>query len=109
MNDQLTHEEIARLRRLLEEDDIRKLRLHYSQLMDAGRIDDLAGIADSHGDGTLRLAPWQAVFLSGIDAAGLGSFLTAAGRAGFRTDIETRTICVTACSGSTPPMRSMAR
>jgi len=42
MNDHLTHDEIARLRRVLEEDDIRKLRLRYSQLMDAGRIDELA-------------------------------------------------------------------
>ncbi len=37
-----TADEITRLRRLLAEDDIRKVKLLYSQLMDAGRIDDLA-------------------------------------------------------------------
>jgi hypothetical protein len=42
MTEQFTENEVARLRRLLEEDDIRKLRLLYSQLMDAGRIDELA-------------------------------------------------------------------
>lgn len=37
-----TADEITRLRTLLTEDDIRKVKLLYSQLMDAGRIDDLA-------------------------------------------------------------------
>jgi ketosteroid isomerase-like protein len=44
MTDALTSDEIARLRRLLVEDDIRKVKLLYSQLMDAGRIDELAEI-----------------------------------------------------------------
>ncbi|MGI9624332.1 MAG: nuclear transport factor 2 family protein [Acidimicrobiales bacterium] len=44
MTEQLTNDEVARLRRLLDEDEIRKLRLLYSQLMDAGRIDELAEI-----------------------------------------------------------------
>jgi len=42
MADGLTADEIARIRRLLTEDDIRKVKLLYSQLMDAGRIDELA-------------------------------------------------------------------
>lgn len=42
MTSALTDDEIARLRRLLTEDDIRKVKLLYSQLMDAGRIDELA-------------------------------------------------------------------
>jgi ketosteroid isomerase-like protein len=42
MADALTGDEIERLRRLLSEDDIRKVKLLYSQLMDAGRIDELA-------------------------------------------------------------------
>lgn len=42
MPDELSPDEITRLRRLLVEDDIRKVKLLYSQLMDAGRIDELA-------------------------------------------------------------------
>lgn len=38
----LTDAEIDRLRLLLVEDDIRKVKILYSQLMDAGRIDELA-------------------------------------------------------------------
>lgn len=41
---EFTADEIARLRRLLTEDDIRNVKLLYSQLMDAGRIDELAEI-----------------------------------------------------------------
>lgn len=40
----LTGEEIAKLRELLEIEAIRKTRLHYSHLMDTGRIDELAEI-----------------------------------------------------------------
>lgn len=39
-----TPDEVARLRRLLTEDDIRKTKMLYSALMDAGRIDELAEI-----------------------------------------------------------------
>ena len=44
MSSELTADEVGRLRRLLAEDDIRKVKLLYSQLMDAGRIDELANL-----------------------------------------------------------------
>jgi ketosteroid isomerase-like protein len=42
MTFELTADEVHRVRALLTEDDIRKVKVLYSQLMDAGRIDDLA-------------------------------------------------------------------
>jgi len=42
MTFELTADEVHRVRRLLAEDDIRRLKVRYSQLMDAGRIDDVA-------------------------------------------------------------------
>jgi len=44
MTYELTADEVHRLRGLLAEDDIRKTKVLYSQLMDAGRIDELAGL-----------------------------------------------------------------
>jgi ketosteroid isomerase-like protein len=44
MASELNPDEIGRLRLLLVEDDIRKVKLLYSQLMDAGRIDELADL-----------------------------------------------------------------
>jgi ketosteroid isomerase-like protein len=42
MTFELTQDEVHRVRQLLIEDDIRKVKILYSQLMDAGRIDDVA-------------------------------------------------------------------
>jgi hypothetical protein len=44
MTFELTAEEVHRVRRLLTEDDLRKLKVLYSQLMDAGRVDELADL-----------------------------------------------------------------
>jgi len=42
MTFELTADEVHRVRLLLTEDDIRRVKVRYSQLMDAGRIDELA-------------------------------------------------------------------
>ena len=42
MTFELTADEVHRVRRLLTEDDVRRVKVRYSQLMDAGRIDDVA-------------------------------------------------------------------
>ena len=54
--EQLSEEEITRLRTLLEEDQLRKLRILYSQLMDARRIDELAALFTE--DGVCEFGPY---------------------------------------------------
>lgn len=50
--------------------------------LDAERLDQLAALADAHGDGTLSMTPWQGVFVHGVatgDAPALRDALAALG------------------------------
>lgn len=61
-------------------------------------IEDLAALAETHGDGTLRLTPWQSVVLPGI--ADPQATVTAAAAIGLIVDPAAPLASIVACSGS---------
>lgn len=62
-------------------------------------LEDLAALAQTYGDGTLRLTPWQSVVLPGIaDAQAAAKAVTAAG---LIVDPALPLASIVACSGST--------
>ncbi len=71
-----------------------------------GRLDTsaavaLAGLGERFGDGSLRLAPWHAVFVPDVDAERADSLLRRARELGFATDPSFVRIRMFACSGVT--------
>lgn len=66
----------------------------------------LADLAEHHGDGTLRLAPWQAVFIACVPASRVKALRSTARALGLLTDPDDIAIRVTACSGSTGCLRT---
>ncbi|WP_311767720.1 precorrin-3B synthase [Burkholderia sp. Bp8963] len=68
--------------------------------LDAARLDALAALADTHGDGTLSITPWQGVFIHGVattDAPALRDALAALGLVCEPTDPLAQLV---ACAGS---------
>ncbi len=76
-----------------------------------GRLADdkarsLADLADTYGDGALRLAPWQAVFVANVPGAVVEPLQLQARTIGLLTEPYCIDMRVTACSGSTGCLRT---
>lgn len=67
--------------------------------LDAGLVEILAGLSQNHGDGTLRLAPWHAVFIPNVPARRAGAVLDQGRKSGFVTDPSFIRARLFACSG----------
>ena len=60
----------------------------------------LANLAEIYGDGTLRLAPWQVIFLPGIEPARIPDLFEQAALAGFACEQTFLRHEIIACSGA---------
>ncbi len=69
--------------------------------MSAATLAELAGIAGEWGDGSLRLTPWRAIALPGIEAAEAPALAARAARLGLIADPGDPRRAVTACIGRT--------
>ncbi|MBB4303642.1 precorrin-3B synthase [Rhodobium orientis] len=67
--------------------------------LDVGATRHLAALADRYGDGTLRLAPWHAVFFPSVRSDNADALLAEADRLGFVLDPAFVRIRLYACSG----------
>ncbi len=78
-----------------------------------GRLDShllraLAALAERHGDGSLRLTPWQSVLLPNVAAAEAPAVLDALRQLGLATRAEDPLARLIACSGSSGCARGLA-
>ncbi|HWA50350.1 MAG TPA: hypothetical protein VG742_18925 [Dongiaceae bacterium] len=64
-------------------------------------LEQLAAIADEHGDGTLRLTPWQSALVPFIRHETAPAAVRALEAAGFTCDPDQPLASMVACSGST--------
>ncbi|KVK82595.1 precorrin-3B synthase [Burkholderia sp. MSMB1498] len=76
--------------------------------LDADTLDALATLADTHGDGTLRITPWQGVMLPGVARDAGRDALARLAALGFVCDASAPLAHVVACAGSTGCARSPA-
>ncbi|WP_258007733.1 precorrin-3B synthase [Burkholderia thailandensis] len=76
--------------------------------LDANALAALAALADSHGDGTLRITPWQGVMLPAVARAAAPDALARLAALGFVCDACAPLAHVVACAGSTGCARSPA-
>jgi precorrin-3B synthase len=60
----------------------------------------LAGVADEHGDGSLRLTPWQSVLIPAIRRENAVAAVHSLEAAGFICDPDRPLASIVACSGS---------
>ncbi len=77
-------------------------RLHAEQLL------ALADLSERHGDGELRLTPWQGVLLGNVQEAASGELLAALGELGLLTHIDEPLLGLVACTGSAACARGLA-
>ena len=77
-------------------------RLHAEQLM------MLAQLSEHHGDGKLRLTPWQGVLLGNVPEAASGELLAALGELGLLTHIDEPLLGLVACTGAAACERGLA-
>ena len=68
----------------------------------------LARLAERYGDGSLRLSPWQVIFVPGVRKTSLEEFRMEAREAGFQTDPADNRIRVVACAGAAGCLRTRA-
>lgn len=68
--------------------------------LDANTLDSLAALAQSHGDATLRVTPWQGVLLPGVAAHQLAPALAQLAALGLMTESATPLARLIACTGS---------
>ncbi|KVD70831.1 precorrin-3B synthase [Burkholderia sp. ABCPW 14] len=76
--------------------------------LDAATLEALAALADTHGDGTLRITPWQGVMLPGVARDAAHDALARVAALGFVCDASAPLAHVVACAGSTGCARSPA-
>ncbi|KVE33977.1 precorrin-3B synthase [Burkholderia sp. TSV86] len=76
--------------------------------LDAARLDALAALADSHGDGTLRITPWQSVMLAGVARDAAHDALARLTALGFVCDALAPLAHVVACAGASGCARAHA-
>ncbi|MCG8561275.1 MAG: precorrin-3B synthase [Hyphomicrobiales bacterium] len=91
--------------------DARNVDIAYGLGIPLGRLTDataraLAALAENFGDGLVRLAPWQAVFITGLPTQAVDAVRSEAHALGLLTEPEDIAIRVSACSGSTGCMRT---
>ncbi|WP_431822460.1 precorrin-3B synthase [Burkholderia sp. F1] len=68
--------------------------------LDAERLDQLAALADTHGDGTLSMTPWQGVFVHGVAAADAPALRDALAALGLVCEPTHPLAQLVACAGS---------
>lgn len=68
----------------------------------------LARLAERYGDGSLRLSPWQVIFVPGVRETSLDDFCDEARDGGFQIDPADNHIRVIACAGATGCLRTRA-
>jgi precorrin-3B synthase len=77
-------------------------RLHAEQLL------ALAGLSERHGDGELRLTPWQGVLLGNVPETKSSELLNALGALGLLTQADEPLLGLVACTGSAACARGLA-
>lgn len=77
-------------------------RLHAEQLL------ALAQLCEQHGDGELRLTPWQGVLLGNVPEAASGELLAALDELGLLSHIDEPLLGLVACTGSAACARGLA-
>ncbi|WKC38913.1 precorrin-3B synthase [Ectopseudomonas chengduensis] len=77
-------------------------RLHAEQLL------ALAELSEHHGDGELRLTPWQGVLLGNVPESASRELLAALGELGLLTHIDEPLLGLVACTGSAACARGLA-
>ncbi|AGK46691.1 precorrin-3B synthase [Burkholderia thailandensis MSMB121] len=76
--------------------------------LDANALAALAALADTHGDGTLRITPWQGVMLPAVARAAAPDALARLAALGFVCDAAAPLAHVVACAGSAGCARAPA-
>ncbi|WP_258168006.1 precorrin-3B synthase [Paraburkholderia sp. BL21I4N1] len=76
--------------------------------LDAATLHGLATLAHLHGDGTLRMTPWQSVLLPDIATHAVAAVINGLTELGLATDPAQAITRVMACAGSTGCARSLA-
>jgi precorrin-3B synthase len=76
--------------------------------VDAQQLLTLAALADQHGDGSLRLTPWQGLLIPNVQADEADAVLAALGQAGLLTDSDEPLANLIACTGSAGCSRGLA-
>lgn len=76
--------------------------------LDAVTLHGLATLAQRHGDGTLRMTPWQSVLLRDIATHAVADVLTGLAELGLATAPAQAITRLIACTGSTGCARSLA-
>ncbi|KIX46744.1 nitrite reductase [Burkholderia pseudomallei] len=76
--------------------------------LDAAALAALAALADTHGDGTLRITPWQGVMLPAVARAAAPEALARLAALGFVCDAAAPLAHIVACAGSRGCARSPA-
>ena len=77
-------------------------RLHAEQLL------ALAELSERHGDGELRLTPWQGVLLGNVPEPASRELLAALGELGLLTHVDEPLLGLVACTGSAACARGLA-
>ncbi len=77
-------------------------RLHAEQLL------ALAELSEHHGDGELRLTPWQGVLLGNVPESASRELLATLGELGLLTHIDEPLLGLVACTGSAACARGLA-
>ncbi|MGY6118918.1 precorrin-3B synthase [Paraburkholderia strydomiana] len=76
--------------------------------IDAATLHGLAALAQQHGDGTLRITPWQSVLLPDIRTLSVPVVLAALNALGLACDCAEAITHLIACAGSTGCAKSLA-
>jgi len=77
-------------------------RLHAEQLM------ALANLSERHGDGGLRLTPWQGLLLGNVSECQASALLSALGELGLLVEADEPLLGLVACTGSAACARGLA-
>ncbi|MFI8746397.1 precorrin-3B synthase [Pseudomonas sp. NPDC077186] len=77
-------------------------RLHAEQLL------ALAELSERHGDGELRLTPWQGLLLGNVPEASAGELLSALGDLGLLVRADEPLLGLVACTGSAACARGLS-
>ncbi|WMY12775.1 oxidoreductase [Paraburkholderia phenoliruptrix] len=76
--------------------------------IDAPTLHGLASLARQHGDGTLRITPWQSVLLPAIGTHAIPAVLAALKKLGLACDSHDPATRLIACAGSSGCAKSLA-
>lgn len=76
--------------------------------IDAGQLHAVTELAQRHGDGSLRLTPWQGLLIPNVLDNEAGELLAALGQVGLLTDSAAPLANLIACTGSAGCARGLA-